>query len=56
MKNWRNPNTENSYSKIKQLAEDLRAMATRNNWVGVFKQMEAELMTLVSLKLNKKYE
>jgi tetratricopeptide (TPR) repeat protein len=29
---------------------------TRNNWVGVFKQMEAELMTLVSLKLNKKYE
>ena len=32
MKNWRNPNTENSYSKIKQLSEDLRAMATRNNW------------------------
>lgn len=32
MKNWRNPNTENTYMKIKQIAEDLRAMAMRNNW------------------------
>ena len=32
MKNYRNPNTENSYQKIKQIAEDLRAMAMRNNW------------------------
>jgi len=29
MKNWRNPNTENTFIKIKQIAEDLRAMATR---------------------------
>jgi KaiC/GvpD/RAD55 family RecA-like ATPase len=32
MKNWRNPNTENTYMKIKQIAEDLRGMAQRNNW------------------------
>jgi replicative DNA helicase len=32
MKNWRNPNTENTYMKIKQIAEDVRAMAQRNNW------------------------
>jgi KaiC/GvpD/RAD55 family RecA-like ATPase len=32
MKNWRNPNSENTYMKIKQIAEDLRAMAMRNDW------------------------
>ena len=32
MKNWRNPNSENTYMKIKQIAEDVRAMAQRNNW------------------------
>ena len=32
LKNWRNPNTENTYMKIKQIAEDLRAMAMRNEW------------------------
>ena len=32
MKNWRNPNSENLYMKIKQISEDLRAMAMRNNW------------------------
>ncbi len=32
MKNWRNPNTENTYMKIKQIAEDLRAVAMRNEW------------------------
>lgn len=32
MANWRNPHTENLYMKIKQIAEDLRAMATRNEW------------------------
>lgn len=32
MKNWRNPNTENLYQKIKQIAEDVRAMAMRNRW------------------------
>lgn len=32
LKNWRNPNTENTYMKIKQIAEDLRAMAMRNDW------------------------
>ena len=35
MKNWRNPNTENLYMKIKQIAEDLRAMAVRNKWCVV---------------------
>lgn len=32
MKNWRNPNTENLYIKVKQISEDVRAMALRNNW------------------------
>lgn len=32
MKNWRNPNSENTYMKIKQIAEDLRAAAQRNQW------------------------
>jgi archaellum biogenesis ATPase FlaH len=32
MKNWRNPNSENTYMKIKQIAEDLRGMAVRNEW------------------------
>lgn len=33
--NHRNPNSENTYMKIKQLAEDLRAMAVRNEWVVI---------------------
>lgn len=32
MKNWRNPNSENTYIKIKQISEDLRAIAQRNSW------------------------
>lgn len=32
MKNWRNPNSENTYMKIKQICEDLRAMGSRNGW------------------------
>ena len=35
LKNWRNPNSENTYMKIKQIAEDLRAMAMRNSWAIV---------------------
>ena len=33
LKNWRNPNSENMYMKIKQIAEDLRAMAIRIVWI-----------------------
>jgi archaellum biogenesis ATPase FlaH len=33
LSNHRNPNSENTYMKIKQIAEDLRAMAVRNEWV-----------------------
>jgi replicative DNA helicase len=33
--NYRNPNTENTYMKIKQIAEDLRAMAVRNDWIVI---------------------
>ena len=33
--NQRNPNTENTYMKIKQIAEDLRAMAQRNEWIVI---------------------
>lgn len=35
MKNFRNPNSENTYMKIKQIAEDVRAMAQRNKWCVV---------------------
>jgi len=35
MKNWRNPNTENTYMKIKQIAEDLRAMAMEEQWAVI---------------------
>ena len=31
--NYRNQNTENTYMKIKQIAEDLRAMGIRNDWL-----------------------
>ena len=33
LSNYRNPNGDNTYMKIKQLAEDLRGMADRNNWL-----------------------
>lgn len=33
--NYRNLNTENTYMKIKQIAEDLRAMGQRNDWLIV---------------------
>lgn len=33
--NYRNPNSENTYLKIKQIAEDLRAMGQRNDWLIV---------------------
>jgi len=33
--NWRNPNSEATYMKIKQIAEDLRGMAMRNDWTVV---------------------
>lgn len=32
MKNWRNPNSENLYMKIKQISEDLRAIAQEEGW------------------------
>ncbi|MCK9446229.1 hypothetical protein M0Q50_04990 [bacterium] len=32
MKNWRNPNSENTYLKIKQISEDVRAMGQENAW------------------------
>ena len=35
LSNYRNPNSENMYLKIKQIAEDLRAMGIRNKWLIV---------------------
>ena len=32
MKNWRNPNSENTYLKIKQIAEDTKAVGVNNHW------------------------
>ena len=46
MKNWRNPNTENTYMKIKQIAEDLRAMGQRNNWAIVTATQTKQCLTL----------
>ena len=33
--NWRNPNSDNMYMKIKQIAEDLRALGKKHNWAMV---------------------
>ncbi len=35
MKNWRNQNTENTYMKVKQISEDLRAMAMEELWAVI---------------------
>jgi len=35
MKNWRNPNSENTYLKIKQISEDVRAMGQENEWAVI---------------------
>jgi archaellum biogenesis ATPase FlaH len=35
LSNYRNPNSENTYMTVKQIAQDLRAMAVRNNWVVI---------------------
>lgn len=35
MKNWRNPNSENTYMKIKQLAEDVKAVAVNHDWAVI---------------------
>jgi replicative DNA helicase len=35
MKNWRNPNSDNTYMKVKQICEDVRAAALRNLWAVV---------------------
>ncbi len=35
MKNWRNPNSENTYIKIKQISEDIRGIGQRNNWAMI---------------------
>lgn len=32
IRNYRNPNSENTYIKLKQISEDLRAMGQRNKW------------------------
>lgn len=32
MTNWRNPNSDDTYKKIKAIAEDLRAIAGANDW------------------------
>lgn len=35
MANYRNLNSENTYMKIKHIAEDIRGMLVRNNWIGL---------------------
>jgi archaellum biogenesis ATPase FlaH len=35
MCNYRNPSSENTYMKIKQLAEDTKAVCIRNDWAGI---------------------
>ena len=35
MKNWRNPNSENTYIKMKQISEDIRALGQENNWAMI---------------------
>lgn len=35
MRNYRNPNSENTYMKIKQLAEDLKAIGLKHDWAMI---------------------
>ena len=55
MKNWRNPNTENTYMKIKQIAEDLRAMAQRLEIVIVSATQLSRCLTLDTKVIHEKY-
>jgi len=49
LSNYRNPNTENTYMKIKQIAEDLRAMAVRNEWIIISATQINRCLTLDTL-------
>jgi archaellum biogenesis ATPase FlaH len=51
MSNWRNPNSENTYMKIKQVAEDLRGMAKNNHW-GVITVTQAKINAYGSTDLR----
>jgi hypothetical protein len=52
MKNWRNPNSENTYMKIKQIAEDLRAAAQRNEWAIVTATQTKQCLTRDALVIK----
>lgn len=52
--NWRNPNSENMYLKIKQIAEDMRAMGTRNNWAIITLTQINRCLTLDTLVETRK--
>jgi len=51
LSNYRNPNSENTYMKIKQLAEDLRAIAVRRN-VLMFSAMQIGRNAINGTDLN----
>lgn len=53
MKDQKHPSTENTYIKIKTIAEDMRAIMQRNNWVGVtVTQVNAEGLENADLTMN----
>ena len=51
--NHRNPNTENTYMKIKQIAEDLRGMAVRRDYLVVSATQVNRCLAKDSILLSK---
>lgn len=53
MKDYKNPNSENTYQKIKSICEDVRAMAQRNNWCVVsVTQTNRSAFDLADINMN----
>lgn len=53
MKDYKNPNSENTYQKIKSICEDVRAMSQRNNWCVVsVTQTNRSAFDLADINMN----
>lgn len=53
LSNYRNPNSDNTYMKVKQIAEDLRAMAIRNDWLIITATQINRCLTLDTIVIEK---
>lgn len=51
LKNWRIPNSENTYIKLKHISEDLRAMGQKNQW-AIVTAMQVNRGAFASTNIN----